>query len=575
MNIVIFSGGTGSRALQQGFADIFKGKIKPTVLINAYDNGLSTGAVRKVLDGLVLGPSDLRKNQELAASFYSSKESILSFLNKRVSAPSATEMEQMVLSEIDGIPAEEYNAIKVFRDATSYFFSKENANLIQYDDFSIANIIYAGIAGLHNNSLQHAGQVMGQLLDINPNGVILVSDNSLFLQAVTKSGTVILDEGDLVKWNNPTDPIVHIKLVDVNNEEMTPKMTSSSLQRIAEADLIIFSSGTLWSSLIPTYIHDGFVEAVAQSKAKKYMVMNNQPDQDMTGVDAQGVLDIVKDFLPADTKIIFNTNSHPSLKKPYDSEVFIEEEISNENAKTHSPSVAAVILKDFFEIGKKKVLFDFDNTIVDKQDLLVEVNRSNLGYLRSNNDYAIVSGNSLNHINKKIAGKGAFRNEFYCDGGNSLCKWNDEIGRLEFIEYVDTSKVYTNEETKFIYDSLTQIGIPIWKIENRNNCIISVKPVEDSQRYQILEKINFVLGDKYVAKPLGKTTIDIFKTGYEKDVVLQRIKGDIFYVGDEVNNPKGNDYIFNFHPNVKAHHVLGPEETLAILIILQHGRSKN
>ena len=64
MKVTILSGGTGSKGLQSGFHKIYGQSVIPTILINAYDNGLSTGAVRKVMDGEILGPSDLRKNQE-------------------------------------------------------------------------------------------------------------------------------------------------------------------------------------------------------------------------------------------------------------------------------------------------------------------------------------------------------------------------------------------------------------------------------------------------------------------------------------------------------------------------------
>jgi 2-phospho-L-lactate transferase/gluconeogenesis factor (CofD/UPF0052 family) len=51
MKIVILSGGTGSIQLQRGIYSVFNGisdGLDIKVLVNAYDNGLSTGLVRKV-----------------------------------------------------------------------------------------------------------------------------------------------------------------------------------------------------------------------------------------------------------------------------------------------------------------------------------------------------------------------------------------------------------------------------------------------------------------------------------------------------------------------------------------------
>ena len=61
MNIVIFSGGTGSIALQNGLKQLVP-NCKITNIINAYDDGKSTGICRKIMK--VLGPSDIRKIHE-------------------------------------------------------------------------------------------------------------------------------------------------------------------------------------------------------------------------------------------------------------------------------------------------------------------------------------------------------------------------------------------------------------------------------------------------------------------------------------------------------------------------------
>ena len=61
---MIFSGGTGSIAIQEGLSLIYgKNNYNLDIIINAYDNGKSTGVCRKIFDNQILGPRDLRKNQ--------------------------------------------------------------------------------------------------------------------------------------------------------------------------------------------------------------------------------------------------------------------------------------------------------------------------------------------------------------------------------------------------------------------------------------------------------------------------------------------------------------------------------
>ena len=58
-NVVLFSGGRGSAALARQL--VASPSVHLTIVINGYDDGASTGEVRRLL-GDSLGPSDFRKN---------------------------------------------------------------------------------------------------------------------------------------------------------------------------------------------------------------------------------------------------------------------------------------------------------------------------------------------------------------------------------------------------------------------------------------------------------------------------------------------------------------------------------
>src|SRR5712692_10970215 len=59
LNIVLFSGGSGTQSITEAF--LKHPQISLTILINAYDDGHSTGRLRRFIPGM-LGPSDVRKN---------------------------------------------------------------------------------------------------------------------------------------------------------------------------------------------------------------------------------------------------------------------------------------------------------------------------------------------------------------------------------------------------------------------------------------------------------------------------------------------------------------------------------
>jgi 2-phospho-L-lactate transferase/gluconeogenesis factor (CofD/UPF0052 family) len=233
MNIVILAGGTGSIALQTGLYNLLDAHldgVNTKILINGYDNGLSTGTVRKVLDGKILGPSDVRKNQTTRLKLENPLSPWIAFLDIRFSEPAALARSfcQFELAKLKSMFTAEYvneNRLNfsLIKEAIDAFFDTPAALLVDYSDFSLANIVYAGLAKANNNSLRAAATIMAKILKIKDN-VILNSDESLFLGAISKSGVKVRDESDIVCWGNKEDPFVDCFFTDVGGLPVVPEL---------------------------------------------------------------------------------------------------------------------------------------------------------------------------------------------------------------------------------------------------------------------------------------------------------------------------------------------------------------
>jgi len=574
MKVVIFTGGTGSRALQDGFNGMFYGipneKLSMHLITNAYDNGLSTGEVRKVMNGKILGPSDVRKNQlyQHLIKFGVSKK--YSILEKRITCKNKEDIENYSISLIKDLcsinPSIDAKYINIFSEAICDFFSREESKLINYADFSFANILYAGLASTNNYSLISAKNIMAEFLEIPLDLIELISDDSLFLQAITESNSIILDEGIIVDWNNEQDKIKDIRLVDIHGNITIPEINEHAKALIKSADIIIFSSGTQWSSLIPTYIHKGFRDLIEKSNARKYLVMNNVQDKDMKGLKSNDTLDILGNYLPLnDITIVFNKKAHPDMFNTGHYSNFISETLSTRIVeegtydKLHNGNILVkIIMSNFYKeySDVQYELYDFDGTLVDKGEDLTSLSADNLFMLKMKYDKcAIVTGNSLKHVNSKLKG---YRIEnpvkyVFCDGGNSICEYIGD--KYEFVKYVNVKWILSHSEIDEIFSTLLneKINIPVYKLENRNNLIISVKPFSDKERIRIAKLLNKDdnFSSKYEVHLNGRTTIDICKKGYDKTVIFDFYKklldnsDSVFaeckfsFVGDELK--EGND----------------------------------
>lgn len=611
-NIVIFSGGTGSQNLQKSIYKLCGNSVNVDIIISAYDNGKSTGEVRKAFENSILGPSDLRKNQMLQYELLSPdteyKQYILDFMNYRFDANNRIEAYQIcneklkelssnlqscLNTENDDIKKQKFEVlIEEFSYYIQAFFYKEEKTLerdlstIKFNDFSIANIIYSSIAFIGNRSLNNAAKVISNLLYI-PNNVHLISDVNLYLNAITESGSIISDEGQIVDWNNPNDPIKNVVLLKTDGTIYTPSVDEQNTfniceQLISEADIIIFSSGTQWSSEIPTYMHKGFNEMIKSSNAKKYLIMNNTEDKDMKGINSAELIKIVSRYLDLrDTTIVYNEFAEFSMRDQRDPEVskLIKRSISGKlsdsaDDKKHNMDIFPFIMKDYYKeyLDADLFVFDFDDTLYPRNTFFEDVNIGieNLKLLNNCRKKSfILSGNSINRFRDilKVIDKNVAKNIFsmLCiNGGNSIYKFDENTGLIE------KNKVFVNHIIKNNYFNLVKDIIKIGKelnihispaqFENRGDIILSIKPILGAQRLTFCDNINEYF--KYheislIAYCTGNTTIDIMPIEYTKLECFNKIKEKYYandekitYIGDELDN--GNDSCMKNSKSVKC-----------------------
>lgn len=565
LKIALICGGTGSIALQKGFAQLFGYEnYRLDTIINAYDNGKSTGVCRRVFDGKILGPSDLRKNQltqyalayekELAdPNSYESK--LLALFDLRFSAADHSSYYEQAYDLLIGSDFLEEEIHDQFIVWLNYFFFQDRNNAEyrttvvseNFNDFSLSNVFYASCAAMNDYSLEYAGKVMSRILKID-NRVHLISNTNLYLSARTESGLTIKDEGNIVIWNNPEDRIVEAILTDRNGQIHLPEIDENEEEPVTdifkEADIVIFSSGTQWSSLIPTYMHAGFRELINELTAKKYLIMNNEEDGDMLGVCADGILDTVSKYIELDdVTIILNDNAMESMRNIREDYCTIHGKLSEPYSKKHiSTALVAMIMGDYFRLnkGNVKLISDLDGTLWDEVIAVgnKEISIQNMAMFRG----TILSGNNYEHVYSIVK-------EYFLhhDGGKIYCDYGNTYFDLNSPKY--TTKTLSEEYA--IEDGLLEeLELDpdfAGKVTLRGNAIVTIKPLNDRQ--EKLKKLRHILqkyGTQYKAELAGHTSIDITKAGFSKAASLYHIleidgidTDNVLYLGNELD--EGNE----------------------------------
>jgi 2-phospho-L-lactate transferase/gluconeogenesis factor (CofD/UPF0052 family) len=532
MKVLIFSGGSGSAALQEGLLDQYP-ELDISVLLNAYDNGKSTGEIRKKFNGKILGPSDVRKNQSRLFKLTGGDRNVSDFLEYRFNSSSKKEAYEIISSYYKDIRSEKNKFIldKLMLFIEEYFLEVKDS---AYDDFSIGNIIYGYLAHKNDNSLQNAADIMKEILGLKHN-VILNSDESLYLQAITKSGKILYDEADIVEYNDENNPIVDIRFKDSEGNIVEDSfLCGRAITEIRSADIIIFSTGTQWSSLIPTYKcyteEDNFRDILKSSNAKKYLLINGTEDKDMIGLNGDDILKILNNYFNINECVIV---AGENKLTPSKTDLLLQ----TKSEKYGSDILASSIISHFFNNPSKDdiFVFDWDDTIHGRNNSFKFESTFNLNYLNDTKEKTyIVSGNSYHNIKTN--------NIIYADGGVNkyTSKFKQNISPETFI----SDDVY-NKISRFV----NLLGLNQSIIQNRGNVCISLKPIQPEYR----RMFKYVLEKEFIANDIdlnvnitGKTTVDIQHKNNNKLTAIEDIIKDnpnkrIFFIGDELF--EGNDNI--------------------------------
>jgi 2-phospho-L-lactate transferase/gluconeogenesis factor (CofD/UPF0052 family) len=306
LNVVLFSGGRGSGALTRQL--VTRPGVSLTIAINGYDDGASTGAVRRFL-GDSLGPSDFRKNaSRLAATLGTASPQLIELLDARLPVDISSDAAIERLLNAAAAPAVT-DALRAFVDEY-----RRTAAPFPFGDCSVGNLVFAGLYLRAGRDFNRAVDAYGAILGLPPGLVENVTDGrDAHLVALDASGRVLRSEEAIVDARRQ-NTIASIFLIDRPLDETAARALEAGpaeqaaaaldrrgaplalnprlAARIAAADVIIYAPGTQHSSLFPSYLTPGLSDAIAANlRAVKLLVTNIQTDAEITGSTAVDLID--------------------------------------------------------------------------------------------------------------------------------------------------------------------------------------------------------------------------------------------------------------------------------------------
>jgi 2-phospho-L-lactate transferase/gluconeogenesis factor (CofD/UPF0052 family) len=339
--VVLFSGGRGSGVLTRQL--VANPGISLTVAINGYDDGASTGEVRRFLRDS-LGPSDFRKNaSRLATELRTASPALIELLDWRFPAGASEADARAGLAAVAGDSSAEARDLRSLADridtsarsrmaASLKTFADllaKTAEPFNFSDCSLGNLVFAGLYLQSGRAFNRAVDEYASLVGL-PIGLIenVTDGTNAWLVGVDTAGHLLATEEEIVDAARPHRVrdifLIDRQLSDVERQQIEGELDGASRAlrshavslrlnpRLAEklrmADLIIYAPGTQHSSLFPSYLTPGLSAVVAANlSAIKLLITNIQSDAEITGSNAVDIIDRAVFYLKEKGRVAFPT----------------------------------------------------------------------------------------------------------------------------------------------------------------------------------------------------------------------------------------------------------------------------
>ena len=319
LKIVTIGGGTGTSHVLEGMK---KYTDNISVIVNVTDTGINTGVIRRDFD--LLAPGDIRKCL-------------------------------IALS----------NSEKLMCDLINHRFT--NGGL---EGYSFGNIFIAALSQL-TGSFEKAVEEACKILKIK--GQVLPSTfDNINICAELEDGTVLKEEDEIIDRHN--DEVYNRSPIKRVYHEPMAKANEKAIKAIEEADLIVLSAGSLYTSLISNLLVTGIPEAIGRSKAKKVYVCNIMSQVSQTyGYKASDHVKKVLEYLKGDLDFVVLNSKMPKeeLIESYKAEN--AHLIENDIDEIENLGISVLIEDVLDDVKEKKILWDMKNLLRHDPDKISEL----------------------------------------------------------------------------------------------------------------------------------------------------------------------------------------------------------
>jgi len=209
--VTMFSGGRGTATIAHEL--VRDPAIELNLLVNAYDDGWSTGEIREHVPGM-LGPSDFRKNLSCLMDLYSARqfalEDVLDYRFPPEGPSSPVEALRALVEGTGGATglADLHRAFAALDPAvrtclveylrTFLQFDAGTSRVFNYADCAVGNILFAGAYLQHGRDFNRTTAALAKLVDSKASLINVTRGENRILAALKEDGELLEREARIV-----------------------------------------------------------------------------------------------------------------------------------------------------------------------------------------------------------------------------------------------------------------------------------------------------------------------------------------------------------------------------------------
>ncbi len=309
--VVVIGGGTGQSTLLKGLK-LFP--IEISAVVSVCDDGRSTGRLRKEFDTFAVG--DIR---------------------------------QVIVSLSETEP--------LFEELLNYRFNTTS----DLNGHAVGNLLLTALANITGN-MQEGIETIGKVLKLKGKVLPFTLDSPVLIGKM-KDGSTVVGEHNITQSEQAVESVYYEHEIKVN---------PSVIKAIKEADLILLSMGSLYTSIIPGLLNKELIQTIDNSKAKIMYICNmmTQPGE-TDDFKASDHVNVLNSYLGKKKISIVIANNGPipeeMIKKYWKKEQKSPVLLDKENLKN-----LKLIDKDYVAVVDNVIRYQPDKLALDIYGYLIE-----------------------------------------------------------------------------------------------------------------------------------------------------------------------------------------------------------